>query len=185
MSIIRLVRKVMVGLMEDRLWRTLDDEQLVTLAKEIEYKLNCRSLTRASSDPTDMSAITPQMILSACLDPASAPDVFCKSDELRSSWRATQLWADKFWQRWQSEYLPLLHKHLKWLVSRDNFEGNDLVFMVGEGTLRSTWSKAIITGIMTHADGAVRRVTLRTANRKEYIRDIRKLRRLEGDLITA
>ena len=184
-SIIRLVRKVMVGLVEDRLWRTLDDEQLVTLAKKIEHVLNCRPLTRASSDPTDMSAITPLMILSARLDPASAPDVFCKSDGLRSSWRATQLWADKFWQRWQSEYLPLLRKRHKWLAPHDNFAVNDLVLMVGEGMPRNTWPKAIITGIMTHADGAVRRVKLRAANGKEYVRDIRKLCRLEGDVSTA
>ena len=85
-SIIHLVRKVMVGLMEDRLWRTLDDQQLLTLAKEIEHVLNCRPLTRASCDHTDMSAITPLTILLDCLEPASAPNVFCKSDGLRSSW---------------------------------------------------------------------------------------------------
>ena len=85
-SIIHLVRKVMVGLMEDRLWRTLDDQQLLTLAKEIEHVLNCRPLTRASCDHTDMSAITPLTILLACREPASAPNVFCKSDGLRSSW---------------------------------------------------------------------------------------------------
>ena len=39
-SMIRVVRKVMVGLMEDRLQRTLDDEQLVILAKKIEHVLN-------------------------------------------------------------------------------------------------------------------------------------------------
>ena len=71
------------------------------------------------------------------------------------------------------------------LAPHDNFAVNDLVLMVGEGTLRNTWPKAIITGIMTHADGAVRRVKLRAANGKEYVRDIWKLCRLEGDVITA
>ena len=86
----------MVGLMEDHLWRTLNDEQLVTLAKEIEDVLNCRPLTRASSDPTDIFPTKPFMILSPCLDLASAPDVFCMPDGVCLSRRTTQLWADKF-----------------------------------------------------------------------------------------
>ena len=62
---------------------------------------------------------------------------------------------------------------------------NDLELMVGKGTSQNTWLKAIITGIMTHADEAVRRVKLPAAHGKEYVHDIRKLCRQEGNVITA
>ena len=94
-SIIRLVRKTMTGLMEDRYWRTLSDDQLLTLAKEIEHILNCRPLTRSSLDPDDLSAISPMTILTSCLAPATSPDVFHDSGGLRLNWRASQLWAEK------------------------------------------------------------------------------------------
>ena len=181
-SIIRLVRKTMTGLMEDRYWRTLSDEQLLTLAKEIEHILNCRPLTRSSFDPNDLSAISPMTILSGCLDPVSSPDVFHDSDCLRSNWRASQMWAEKYWKRWKAEYLPTLQRRQKWLTPHTNFAVNDLVLMVGEDSPRNDWPKAIITEVMPHADGKVRRVKIRAANGKTYVRDVRKLCRLEGDL---
>jgi len=57
--------------------------------------------------------------------------------------------------------------------------------MVGEGMPPNTWPKAIVIEVMPHADGALRRVRLRAANGKEYVRGIRKLCQLEGDATAA
>ena len=48
-AIIRLVRKVVGSLLSDRKLRTLTDEGLVTLLKEVEYILNCRPLTHVGT----------------------------------------------------------------------------------------------------------------------------------------
>ena len=181
-SIIRLVKKTMTELMEDRYRRTLSDDQLLTLAKEIEHILNCRPLTRSSLDPDDLSAISPLTILTACLAPATSPDVFHDSDGLRLNWRASQLWVEKYWKRLKAEYLSMLQRRHKWLAPHTNFAVNDLALMVGENSRRNDWPKVIVTKVMPHADGKVRRVKIRTANGKTYEHDVRNLCRLEGDL---
>jgi len=53
-AVICLVRKAMDSLMTDRKLRSLTDEGLMTLLKEIEYILNCRPLTSVSSNPDDL-----------------------------------------------------------------------------------------------------------------------------------
>ena len=96
-AIIRLVRKVLGSLLSDRKLRTLTDEGLVTLLKEVEYILNCRPLTRVSTDPDDMETLSPIMLLTGSKAPGLPPDVFMNSDDMRSSWRACQFRIDEFW----------------------------------------------------------------------------------------
>ena len=181
-AVIRLVRKTMASLMAERHLRTLTDEGLVTLLKEVEYILNCRPLTPVSTDPDAFEALSPIMLLTGSIGPGLPPDVFVKSDGLRSSWRACQLQADEFWRRWQVEYLSLLQGRSKWLVPGKNVNKGDLVLLLDQDQPRNTWPKAIIDEVYPGRDGMVRSVKVRTADRKTYIRDVRKLCNLEGDL---
>ena len=98
-AIIRLVRNAMKALMVDKYFRTLTDEKLLTLLKEIEHILNCIPLTRVNTDPEDFQTLSPMTLLNGCIDPELPSDVFVNSDGLRKSYRATQLQADLFWQR--------------------------------------------------------------------------------------
>ena len=52
-SVIKLVRKTMTTIMDDKKLRTLTDEGLQTLFREIQLVLNRRPLTRISTDPDD------------------------------------------------------------------------------------------------------------------------------------
>ena len=181
-AIIRLVRKVMASLMSDRRLRTLTDEGLVTLLKEIEYVLNCRPLTRVGTDPNDFQALSPIMILTGCIGPGLPPDVFLSSDGMRSSWRACQLQADEFWRRWKIEYLPMLQRRGKWLTPCQNLNKGDLVLLVDDDQPRNIWRKGVIEETLPDRDGIVRRVKVRTAEQKTYMRDVRKLCLLECDI---
>ena len=181
-AIIRLVRKVMASLMSDRRLRTLTDEGLVTLLKEIEYVLNCRPLTRVGTDPNDFQALSPIMILTGCIGPGLPPDVFLSSDGMRSSWRACQLQADEFWRRWKIEYLPMLQRRGKWLTPCQNLNKGDLVLLVDDDQPRNIWRKGVIEETLPDRDGIVRRVKIRTAEQKTYMRDVRKLCLLECDI---
>ena len=128
-------------IMADKRLRTLTDEGLQTLLKEIEHILNCRPLTELTDEVENTTALTPMMLLSGCVDPGYPPDVFLDSDGMRSSWRACQLQADVFWDRWRSEYLHLLQRRQKWLTPQRNLCVGDLVLLVDENAHRNIWPK--------------------------------------------
>ena len=181
-AILRLVRKAMDALLTDKYYRKLSDEGLWTLLKEIEYMLNCRPLTRVSSDPEDFRALSPMTLLNGCIDPQLPSDVFVNSDGLRASYRASQMQADLFWQRWRLEYLSMLQKRHKWIVPRDNIRPNSLVLFKEEDVPRNSWPKGVVVSVIPDRDGICRRAVVRTVNGKELVRDIRKLCVLECDV---
>jgi hypothetical protein len=63
---IRSIRRVMYSLLRDQT-ATLDDELLQTVMCEVEQILNNRPLTPSSNDPHDITALTPNHLLTACL----------------------------------------------------------------------------------------------------------------------
>ena len=165
--------------MSDRYWRTLNDEGLARLLKEVELILNCRPLTRVSTDPDDFRALTPMTLLNGCIEPGLPMDVFVNSDGLRASYRATQLQADLFWKRWRPEYLTMLQKRRKWLVPQENICPNTLVLIKDDTVFRGAWPKGIVVSVIPDRDQVCRRAVIRTASGNEFVRDIRKLCVLE------
>lgn len=181
-AIIRLVRKSMAALQADRYYRTLTDEELLTLFKEIEYILNTRPLTRVSANPDDYRALSPMTLLNGCIDPERPSDIFSNSDGLRRSYRASQMQADLFWKRWRLEYLTFLQKRHKWVVPHGNIQPNSLVLVKDDQAPRCSWPKAVVTSTILDRDQVCRRAVIRTADGKMLTRDIRKLCVLEGDV---
>ena len=178
-AIIRLVRKGMRALMADKYFRTLTDEGLSTLLKEIEQILNCRPLTRVSADPDDFRALSPMTLLNGCIEPEQPFDVFLNSDGLRGSYRASQRQADMFWDRWRPEYLTLLQKRQKWFVPHENIRENSLVLIKDDKAPRCSWPRGIVTAIIPDRDQVCRRVVVRTSDGKSFVRDVRKICVLE------
>ena len=93
------MRKTLVALMDDKKLKTLTDDGLETLFREIQMILNSRPLTKTSNDPDQMKALNPQCILTGSVGPTNPPDVFLQSDGLRASYRLTQAYAEEFWRR--------------------------------------------------------------------------------------
>ena len=169
-AMIRLVRKNMNLIMADKRLRTLTDEGLQTLLKEIEHILNCRPLTELTNEVENTTTLTPMMLLSGCVNSGYPPDVFLDSDGMRSSWRACQLQADVFWDRWRSEYLHLLQRRQKWLTPQRHLCVGDLVLLVDENAHRNIWPKGVIEEVLPDRDDMVRRVRVRTGKQK-YLRE--------------
>ena len=65
----------------------LNEFDLLTLVAEVERILNDRPLVDVSTDPRDLTALTPNMLLTGTLDSSLPPDVFMKGDQYRKSWR--------------------------------------------------------------------------------------------------
>ena len=129
----RLVRKLMRSIVGKA---TLDEYDLLTLVTEVERILNDRPITALPSNPDDLSAITPSMIISGSIGDSILLDVFMKNDEYRRSWRKTQYLSDKFWESWISQYLPMLQPRRKWFNVSPNIKPGDLVLVIDESTKR-------------------------------------------------
>ena len=176
--IIKSIRTLMRRIVGESL---LNEFDLLTLVAEVERILNDRPLVDVSTDPRDLTALTPNMLLTGTLDSSLPPDVFMKGDQYRKSWRKTQALADIFWKRWLAEYLPLLQPRKKWFGTSPNLEPGDLVLVGDDNVKRGKWPKAIVEECYPDRNGLVRRVRVRTAD-AVLVRDIRKLYLLEGHI---
>jgi len=153
---IRSVRNVLSAVLKEQ---TIDDESLSTLMCEVESILNGRPLTKASDDPTDPEALTPNHILLLRHGSSIPPGLFTKEDNYtRRRWRQVQYLADVFWRRWTREYLPTLQMRQKWIQPQRNFAVGDIVLLADEHTPRNTWPLARIVQVYPGKDGKVRRV---------------------------
>ena len=160
----------------------MNEFDLFTYVVEIERILNNRPITKLPNSPDDWTALSPSAILSGSLADDVKFDSFMKADAYRHSWKKTEYLADKFWKQWLNQYLPLLQPKQKWFGSSPNMVPGDLVLMMDEATPRGQWPKAIIVENLPDKRGLVRRVRVRTADGSIFLRDIRKLCLLEGQL---
>lgn len=179
--LIRSVRRILHSMLGERL---VNDETLHTFLTEVEKIMNDRPITKVSSEPQDLEALTPNHILLLRKNASLAPDEIKDVDKYKARWKHAHLLANEFWQRWTKEYLPMLQERQKWLREKANFKVGDLVLLADKNTPRGEWPKALIEQTMPDGDGIVRRVKVRTAD-GEYHRDVRKLCMLEEELLKA
>ena len=111
--------------------QTLTDDGLVTLFAEVESVLNGRPLTRCSTDPRDLTCLTPNHLLLLKDQQSLPPGIFSDHDNyVRHRWRQIQYLSNLFWKRWVREYLALLQERQKWLYPKRSVQVDDLVLIV-------------------------------------------------------
>ena len=67
--------------------------------------------------------------------------------------------ADKFWVRWQKEFLWSLQSCHKWNKKERNFQNGDIVLLKTEAN-NNQWPTGKVVGINTDAQGFVRSLKL-------------------------
>lgn len=158
--LIRSVRKVLNSILKTQ---TLDEESLVTVFCEAEAIVNGRPLTKASTDPQDLEALTPNHLLLLKSQPLLPPGLFEKEDVYaRRRWKQVQYMSDLFWKRWVKEYLPGLQERQKWNAAKRNFVSGDLVVLVDDMAPRNTWIIGRIVDTVPDKNGLVRSVRIKT-----------------------
>jgi len=155
--------------------RILTYEEYVTLLTEIEAILNSRPLTPLSSDPTDLSVLTPSHFLigDSLILPAQK-DCLGVSENRLTRWQLVQKLSQQFWERWQAEYLQELQQRNKWTDGRDNIKLNTLVLLKEDHVPPLQWILGRVTALFPSQDGVVRVVSVKTKS-GEFKRAVKKL----------
>ncbi|XP_063626410.1 uncharacterized protein LOC134798006 [Cydia splendana] len=106
----------------------------------IEAMLNSRPLSPVSSDPNDLSVLTPGHFLT--LEPLTIlPEsnmVDAKLGPLQR-WKLLQKIHQDFWRKWHVEYLHTLQQRHKWFDSQKNIVVGTLVLIVNEQCSPMKW----------------------------------------------
>ena len=158
--LIRSVRKILNSTLGTQ---SLDEEGFHTVLCEVESILNSRPITKESTDPNDLEALTPNHLLLLKTKPCLPPGLFQKEDiYARRRWKQVQYMADLFWKRWIREYLPQLQERQKWTKVKRNFIPGDIVLIVDDTAPRNSWIIGRITEAVPDRRGLVRQVRIKT-----------------------
>ncbi|XP_063914797.1 uncharacterized protein LOC135131147 [Zophobas morio] len=140
-------------------------EELFTLVSQVEAMLNSRPLHPVSSDPNDLTALTPGHFLTfSPLIALPEPDLADMPVNRLTRWQLVQSFVKCIWSRWSAEYLHTLHQRSKWSAERPNsIAVGSLVLIKNELIPPLQWRLALVLLLHPGQDGIVRVVTLKTA----------------------
>lgn len=156
-------------------------EEMSTTLTEIEGCLNSRPLCPLTTDPTDLTALTPaHFLIGDIIVAAPRPSVAHRPMNRLDRWQQKQILTEHFWKRWSTEYLSRLQQRPKWLTVKENLEVGDLVLVRDERLPPSKWMLGRVTETHPGKDQLVRTATIKTAT-TTLLRPIRKLCRLPVD----
>ena len=164
---IRTVRNVLASLLTQHAAQ-LDDETLRTFMVEDENIVNCRPLTVDTINSSQLpEPLTPNHLLTmkskVLLSP---PGEFQRADLYsKKRWRRVQYLANEFWTRWRKDYLQSLQPRQKWIATRRNLQVDDIVVVMDDNLPRNCWRIARVQETYPDADGLVRKVRIKIADR--------------------
>ena len=125
--------------------------------------INSRPITKASTDPNDLEALTPNHLLLLKTMPSLPPGQFQKEDiYARRRWRQVQYMSNLFWKRRITEYLPQLQERQKWSGVNRNFVPGDIVVIVDDSAPRNSWLTGRIIQTIPDRRGLARLVRIKT-----------------------
>ncbi|KAH8378530.1 hypothetical protein KR200_001437, partial [Drosophila serrata] len=144
---------------------SLTVEELITGIIEVEAILNSRPLTPMSSDPTNISALTPGNFLIG--EPLSAPpdvNLVLPGKTLAKSWELVSRLNQTFWNQWSIEYLQELKMRTIWKTMSQNVKEGLLVLVKENNLPAMSWPMGRIVKTYTGKDNQDRVVIVETAS---------------------
>ncbi|CAH2227634.1 jg22410 [Pararge aegeria aegeria] len=175
------VWEIQIKAAKSHLYRVIGDqvltfEELTTLFTQIEAVLNSRPLCSISSDPNDLSALTPGHFLT--LEPLTAvPDQDLTNVNINrlNRWQLLQSFHQNFWSRWKHEYLNSLTQRAKWTKDSKPLNIGSMVIIKDENRSPLHWPLGRVTNLISGADGVARIAILKTATSQQIQRPLVKL----------
>lgn len=157
---IKSVKNHLIRLVGDQI---LTYEELYTVFTQIEALLNSRPLSPISSDPNDLTALSPGHFLT--LEPLTTvpdDDLTDKPTNRLNRWQLLQRLHQVFWKRWRNEYLHTLMQRQKWNKGQNKVNVGTLV-VINEPTSPIHWRLGRIIATHLGSDGVCRVATVKTA----------------------
>ena len=143
---------------------TFTYEDFYTLATEIEAILNSRPLTPISSDPNDLSVITPgHFLIGDPLTSLPEPNHNNLPSNRLSTWQHIIKMKQHFWKRWHQEYLNELTTRTKWTRGQHAIKDGTLVLIREDNIPSMQWPLGRVVQVHPGSDGVVRTATIKTA----------------------
>ncbi|XP_018374002.1 PREDICTED: uncharacterized protein LOC108768167 [Trachymyrmex cornetzi] len=138
-------------------------EELETLLIQCEAILNSRPITPISSDPRNLTFLTPGHFL------IGTPLTACPEEPVEgipanrlSRWQIQQI-KQQFWRRWSREYLHSLQQRNKWYASKSPIDVGQVVILMEDHAPPLSWNLGRIQELHPGEEGVTRTVTVRTA----------------------
>lgn len=140
-------------------------EELTTALCQIEAVLNSRPICEQSSDPNDVSALTPSHLLNiTSMKPIPDEDYSDVKSNYLSRWQMVQKVAQDFWRKWREEYLHQLQVRNKWSKKNADIKIGELVMIKDINVPSCKWPLGRVIELHPGADGLTRVVTVKTAS---------------------
>ena len=151
------------------------DEELITAFTAAESLVNSRPLTYQTSDPKDVTPLTPNHFLHGQVGGEVAPEAVDYTNfNLRNRWRRGQQLLNQVWTRWLKEYLPTLNKRQKWTEIVNDMKKGDVVLALDNNLPRGRWPLGRIIETYPGKDGHTRVAKVQCGDRT-LVRPIHKL----------
>lgn len=133
-------------------------EELNTCLAQIEAILNSRPLTPLSSDPHDLTALTPaHFLIGRSLVSIPQPQMPEETNISRlDRFKRVELIKQHFWTRFSLEYVALLQQKVKWQSSKKELKIGSLVLIKDRGLPPLLWSLGRIVNVYPGTDNVTR-----------------------------
>lgn len=159
----RLVKSVKTAFYATLPPRNLTDPMLETYMIEIENIINTRPLTYLPLDSEEEEAITPNHFIRGASGNSKPLVVFDDDVKfMKSNWKMTQLYAQRYWSRWVNEYLPELTRRSKWFEQTAPLKEGDLVLVIDPRYMRNCWLRGRVEAVNEGKDGQIRSAVVKT-----------------------
>jgi len=149
--------------------------KLSTLLAQVKAILNSRPLTPLSSDPNDLSALTPGHFIIGCsMMTYPEPNIKELPTNRLSRWQRVEQLKQHFWHQWLKEYLHNCQARVKWNTADEPIKVGQMVIVQEDNLPLLCWSLARVEEIFPGKDNIIRVVSVRTA-KGVYKRPITRL----------
>ncbi|XP_055588800.1 uncharacterized protein LOC129741119 [Uranotaenia lowii] len=150
-------------------------DEMNTISIQIEAILNSRPLTPMTNDPADYEAITPgHFLIHRPLTAVPEPSKEHIPENHLSRWQRTEVFYERIWKRWSSQYLSDLHNRTKWTRKRNNIAVGTMVLLKEDNLPPLQWALGRVTKIYPGPDGNIRVVDVKTKD-SQFQRGIQKI----------
>ena len=157
----------------------ITDEELLSAVVGADGLINSRPLTYQSSDPADLTPLTPNHFLHGQLGGRFPPDsVDNEAFYPRKRWLRVQELVRHFWHRWLQEWIPSLSTRKKWCSDQVDLKVGDVIFVMSPDTPRGKWPLGRVVKVFPGKDSRVRVVDVQVGKTVLW-RPIEKLCPLE------